>query len=405
MTIYSKWRKKVWLYLNDIIYLRLTTRVINVFFSLMIITLPFVNKFSRVMVLFYLLLFFRMIYKNKDFIIPYMHKLFLFGLFTIIVLGDLSNGISLESLKRMLYLAIFISLYYATLYFVRKNILKIDTFVYAIVISMTVYMINGYIQFFSGYDLILHSTLQNDGICSISKNRNIFGLAMFFYMALLSFLVFEKKMYWTILFLLFAIVAIILTLSRQIWITAILFFFVLIFYKHHMISMRFWMMGLVGIIAIVFLFLYIPELHERVILLQNGYSSGRMELWKILISHIPEAPLLGHGFHSPLNITGTKIEYDYAHNLTIGILFNLGIFGFLFYLIFIGYFLKLLVQCQNIQIKPYLIALFIALFMVQQQLGGSMLIHKFIGPSMMIFLAWVTSYSSTETFIKKKRNF
>jgi len=401
MTVYDELKKKIWLYVDDIFHFRLTTRVVNVFFSLMIVTLPLVNKISKATAIFYLILFFRMIYNEKDFVMPYIHKLFLFGLFAIIVMGDFLNGISLESIKRALYLAIFISLYYATIYFIRKKILKFDTLVYTIVISMTIYMINGYIQFISGYDFILHVAPQSGGICSVSRNRNIFGLAMLFYIAVLSFLALEKKNYYAIL-LLPALLAMVLTLSRQIWLATALFLFIVILYKHRMISFKFWAIGLITAVIVGFIVLQIPEACERLTQLEHGYSSGRIELWKLLLSSVQEAPMFGHGFQSPLNTSRTIIEYNYAHNLTVGILFNLGVFGFIFYIIFIGYFLRLLTGCKNMQAKPYLLALFLALFLVQQQLGGSMLVHKFIGPSIMIFLALVTSYCSAETFLNKK---
>jgi len=306
-------------YFDDMFHLRVNERAVNGFFVLFIALLPFVNKASKAAALLYLLLFFRMIYRERDFLLPKLHKIFLGGLFGTIFIGDILNGIDLENIKRALYLMIFISLYYATVYFVQKKILTLKVLVMVVLISMTLYMIDGYLQFFFGYDYILQKLPTGGGMSGISRNRNIFALALLFYIAVLSYLTLEHQKRYGIL-LLVALMAVMMTLSRQMWIATGVFFFIVILFQHRTLSLRFWITGAIAILLIGWVLWQLPEMHERFLQLENGNSSGRTELWYHLLAHVPEHLWFGHGLHAPLNAIGTKIEYVYAHNLTIGVL-------------------------------------------------------------------------------------
>ena len=355
------------------------------------------------MAILYLIFFVRMIFRDKDFSLPYMHKWFLGILGIVIAISAWANVNGVEGIKRAFYLFLFICLYYATTYFLQKKIITIRTIATAVVITMTIYMIDGYIQFISGYDLLFHNTISQGGVNGVSKNRNLFAFALLFYIVVLTYITIEHRKKYSMILLVAAIGLIVLTLSRQIWLASALFFLVIYIYRFKQLKVLQWNKVIIwGLLLFVlaWLFWHIPEVHQRIILMEQGYSSGRLELWKLLLSHISESPIWGHGFQSPLNVSGAEKEYDYAHNLTIGILFNLGILGIILYMIFIIYFLSILLKCKNKQYQPYFVAMFIALIFIQQQLGGSMLIHKFIGPAIMLFLAMITSCCSHISIVK-----
>ncbi len=391
---------------NNIGVLILKSKTVNILFFLVIASLPFVNKFSKLIVVLFLIVFFKFIYENKDFILPKMHKLFLYSFFALIALSNILAGTMLQNIKLDLYLVIFILIYYATNYFIQKKILKLSTVVYAILISMTIYMLNGYFQYYVGYDLFFHHPFNATiGITSISQNRNLFAFAALFYFVVLLYLSFEKKekSLWIYILLLASVILILLTFCRQIWLSMIIIVVIVGLFKYHNFSLKYFLLAVISIVIIALILFNIPELHHRLVALGEMQSSGRIEYWKLLIPHISETPIFGHSLQSPINnIALDGIYFDYVHNLTIEILYSLGMVGFFLYMVFIYYFLKILIKCKKKILKPYFLATFIALIFIQQQLGGSMLIHKFIGPSIMIFLALVTSYCSSEIFVKKR---
>ncbi|WP_295418440.1 O-antigen ligase [Sulfurovum sp.] len=390
---------------NKISMLMLKPKTVNVLFMLLIASLPFVNKFSKLIAVLFLIVFFKFIYENRDFILPSMHKLFVYSFFALIALSNILAGTMLQNLKQDFYLAIFILIYYATNYFIQKKILTLSTIVYAILISMTIYMLDGYYQYFVGYDLFFQHPFNSAiGITGISQNRNLFAFASLFYFVVLLFLALEKKekSFWVYILLLSSAILILLTFCRQIWLSMIAITVIVGLFKYHSFSLKYFLAAILSIVVMVLILFNVPELHHRLVALEEMHSSGRIEYWKLLIPHISEAPIFGHGLQSPIRDIALNGKYfDYAHNLTLGILYSLGIAGFVFYIVFIYYFLRILIQCKNKILKPYFFATFIALMFIQQQVGGSMLIHKFIGPSIMIFLALVTSYCSSETFVKK----
>jgi len=390
--------------LVDSIHFKLTYKSINAVLFLLVVTLPFVNRVSKLMGIVYLILFVRMALRDSDFSLPKTHQLFLGSLGVVIAVGLWFNSVDMViGFRKVMYLAIFISLYYATLYFLTKRIISLKMIGVSIVIAMTIYMIDGYVQFFYGYDFLFHNIIQQGGVNGVSRNRNVFAFALLFYIAVLTYITIEHRKKYSMILLVAAIGLIVLTLSRQIWLASALFFLVIFIYRFKQLKVLQWNKVIIwGLLLFVlaWLFWHIPEVHQRIILMEQGYSSGRLELWKLLLSHISESPIWGHGFQSPLNVSGAEKEYDYAHNLTIGILFNLGILGIILYMIFIIYFLSILLKCKNKQYQPYFVALFIALIFVQQQLGGSMLIHKFIGPAIMLFLAMITSCCSHISIVK-----
>jgi len=383
----------------------LNNKVINRLFFIMIAALPFVNKFTKLTVVLFLGAFFRYIYLHKDFILEKNHQLFLLLFVSLIIITNLNAELMIANLKTDMYLFFYISIFYATIYFLQKDILKLSTLIYAIVISMSVYMIDGYFQYNMGYDFLFHNPVVTNGINSVSRNRNIFALASFFYFIVLFYVSFEikKKPFIIYILLVHAILLILLTLSRQIWLSMILFLIILLIFNYRYFSFKSILYTL-GISTIGMIVLStIPELQDRFCDLQQLESSGRTEFWQLLLSHLKDAPLLGHSFQSPINIEGAKQHFVYAHNLTVDILYAFGLTGFILYIIFIAYFLKILFKCNNKKLKPYLLATFIPIIFIQQQLGGSMLVHKFIGPSIMILLALIVTYCSSDSFIKGKK--
>ena len=398
---------------NKINYYLLESRTVNIFFFLMLLALPFVNKFSKFTVVLFLIVFFKFINEYKDFILPRTHKIFLSLFFTLIAVSNLLSGTMLHNLKKDIYLGIFILIYVATKYFIEKKILKISTIIYAILIPMTIYMIDGLYQYYSGFDFIFHNHLTG-GINSVSRNRNIFAFVMFLYFAVLFYLSLEWKEKKIPIYILLCLsfITLFLTLSRQMWISLFLFMAIVLFFKYKVISFRgiSFILGL--FLVLVGIFYLFPDLQHRLSDLEHMRSSGRVDYWKVLLSQVSNAPIFGHSMQSPMHVMVDGKEYFYshhipfvyAHNLTIGILYNFGILGIILYVIFLGYFLKKIFTCKDSIVKPYFLAIFIAIMFVQQQLGASMLIHKLIGPSIMIFFALLSSYCTDESFLKQLKN-
>lgn len=391
--------------ISDMVRFRLTHQSVNTALFLLIATLPFVNRVSKLMGVVYLILFVRMALRERDFSLPKTHRWFLGSLGAVITIGFLTNSVDIViGLKKVMYLTIFIALYYATLYFLQKNVITLKMIVISVVVSMGIYMVDGYMQFLFGYDLLFHNAFA--GVNGVSGNRNIFALALFFLMATLTYLMIEEKKGYSAFLLTGSVGLILLTLCRQMWLASLLFFFIIVFYRFESLKRfsrkKLFVWGALFSVFIWFLW-SLPEVQQRVLQLESGYASGRLELWKDLLNHASESLFFGHGFQSPLSIGGEKTIYIYAHNLTLDFLYDFGIAGMLLYALFVIYFLGMLLRCQDQQRKPYLLAMFVTLFFVQQQLGGSMLIHKFIGSSILIFLA-VATYCCGAVVVAESRD-
>ena len=370
-------------------------------FFVMLAALPFVNKFSKFTVVLFLVSFFLHLKTYKDFVLPKAHRYFLAGLSVVILIGNITHG-AWSYLKQDMYLAFFIAVFYAVVYFFQKGTLSLKHLAYGVVIPMSIYVVDGFYQYATGYDLFFGNPLWNHGINSVSRNRNIFALAVFYLFMLSMYGLFEiKERKW--FFMLLAagsVVTIILTLSRQMWLSVGMFLFILLLFHHKRVDKRYLLLGIIGIAVLsIALFWSVPALQERVMLLRHFYSAGRTELWTQVLLEVPDAPIFGHGLHSPIVFEG-MIPYWYSHNLTLDMLYYFGISGLVLYVVFIGYFVKLLWRCENISLKPYLTAGFATLLLLQQQLGGSMLIHKFVGPAMMIFLSVIVVCCAKERFIR-----
>ena len=91
---------------SDIVHFRMTLEAVGASFFLVIVTLPMVNKVSKAATLLYLLFFARMVYRQRDFFLPSVHKVFLIFLSVLIFISALFNTISLEHFKRAMYLAV-----------------------------------------------------------------------------------------------------------------------------------------------------------------------------------------------------------------------------------------------------------------------------------------------------------
>jgi len=380
-------------------------KFIQILFFLMLATLPFVNKISKLFIVLFLISFVVYIYKHKDFHIPKTYKYFFISFFILLLGGNIINSNIVNSLHQYLYLIIFFMVFFSVVYFFQQNILTPKLLLYSLSIPISLYILDGIIQYFIGYDILFHNYLQNGGISSVSKNRNIFGLVVYFFLVAMLYLIIEVKKYKTIAWIFFILssIVIFLTLSRQIWISMFVFYFILFISYYKIINYKYFMIAILFILSIITMFIWIPSLHHRLIDLETLYSSGRFSLWLSIIEQIKQSPILGYSLHSPILLEG-HIPYLYSHNLTLDILYYFGIFGFIFFISFILYMFRVLYSCKNKILKPYLVALFISLIFVQQQLGASMLIHKFVGPAMMILFAFIVSQCSNEKFYSKVKH-
>jgi hypothetical protein len=355
--------------------------ITQILFMLMIITLPFVNKISKLFVVLFLISLFIYIKKMKVTLdILGTHKLFLYSLFGVVLLTNLVNNTVFINLKTDIYLFIYISIFYATVYSLKNNIISMTMILKVFLLSMIIYIL---------YGLYISSSI----LVSVSKNQNIFAFILFLWLVSLTYIytIFDKKMlYKFIIICLFiiGIYAILLTQCRQIWISTILFYVILIWLNRKNIKYHEWLLIIIAVISLYFTIILNSQMLHRMDALLSGSSSGRIEHWKIALNIISDSLIVGNSLQSPLGFLSVSSKpFVYNHNIIIDLLVAFGLIGIFFFVLFIKYFITIILKIEDTKIKYILFSSFLPIFFVQQQLGSSMLIHKLVGPFIMIYLA------------------
>lgn len=284
----------------------------------------------------------------------------------------------------------------ATNYFLKRNMITLK-FLYSSFLGVALLLlVDGYWQYFFGTDFLLDRTLGNKYyVISAMEHWNSFGLLMFFAYILVVYFLFEEssKPIYKILTIvsLFAILGmILLSGSRSIWLATIGFSIIILYYKRQELSWKIWgpLIG-IGVGGVLGISYFIPSVWARVLMILQGNSSGRGSIWLYFLEKIPENWFFGHGLTSPHYIESLKCSFLYPHNLTIEIVYSFGVVGFG---LVVFWFYKTLLAFRNVSdthIRPYLIASFLALFLLQQQFETSIFIHKVAGPFLFLYLGVV----------------
>jgi len=284
----------------------------------------------------------------------------------------------------------------ATNYFLKRNIITLR-FLYSSFLGIALLLlIDGYWQYFFGTDFILNRTLGNEYyVISAMKHWNSFGLLMFFSYILVVYFLFEKssKLIYKILaiFSLLAILGmILLSGSRSVWLSTIGFSMIILYYKRQELSWKVWgpLIG-VSVSGVLCISYFILSVWARVLMIFQGNSSGRGSIWLYFLGKIPENWLFGHGLTSPHYIPSLKSSFLYPHNLTIEIVYSFGIVGFG---VVVFWFYKMFLAFRNVSdtyIRFYVVASFLALFLLQQQFETSIFIHKVAGSFLFLYLGIV----------------
>ncbi len=191
---------------------------------------------------------------------------------------------------------------------------------------------------------------------------------------------------------------ILLSGSRSTWLSVVVFWTILLGLQYKELNLKIWIPTLVVLSVVIFLIVYhTPTIHQRVVSMLQGNSSGRDLLWGYFIAKIPDNFFWGHGLASPYYLGFNEGKFLYPHNLTIEILYSFGFIGFVGAL-WIAWRILRAIYTGNQALKPYLLASFITLFGVQQQLETSILIHKVAGPMLFFYLGLL------QFFLSKKRS-
>ncbi len=135
-----------------------------------------------------------------------------------------------------------------------------------------------------------------------------------------------------------------------------------------------------AVVSLIVFFLW-PD-----ILLQRGLSY-RPQIWQEAFRQIMDAPWFGHGFGSPLSINVPGIDYPFSepHNLTLSVMYDLGIVGVV---VWLGMYLSALAIAWQLRVQRHVVAVSAAVvygFISGMTEGGAFLSR----PKEHWFVVWI----------------
>jgi O-antigen ligase len=293
---------------------------------------------------------------------------FFIGFWLVCIFSSLFSELVLFSLKSSLpYLRIAIfALLIAYLIDNHKEIL--NYFYYALVISFFILILDGYLQYFTGFN-ILNYPMFTSRVSSFFKDKLILGsyLARLFPLLFALFVIREKKS--SIenygMFVLFIVVDVLIFLSGER--ASFLFlnlssFFIIIFISKYKLA-RMLILGCAYCI-ILFISIYNKQYYDRYITsisdnIKSEQSNTRINFFspahdsfaRTALNMFLDKPILGHGPNSfrikcnnPLYAEGSSPCNTHPHNFYIQLLAETGIIGFLFLAGLFFYFIYLMIK-------------------------------------------------------------
>jgi O-antigen ligase len=359
----------------------------NVFIFLLFlwtVSIPFKNAVYQGSTILLITFFLVYLIKNRDY--KYFKSLFndykdLFISFSLIILSmSISNTINdfsnidawrLELNYIYRYALIFIIL----IYFFSKQFFSKQIFIIFIFISLGIQGLDGIFQSIMGFDIFKHN-LGNltVGLTGVTFNRNTFG----FFVGLgviLSFLLIKKDfifnktnfiIYFSFIIFLFCTL---FSYSRAVWSSLFILLFLYAIVNLKKINIKRIIIFIIFIIFVSIVFLNVDALQNRFDLLINGHTSRRNIIWFETMKLINEKLIFGWGLDSWKTYGMQK--FAAPHNITLEILFNLGLFGLFLYM----YFLFLAIK-EIITKKDYSLLFFFLFILIVGQFDHSLFIAK-----------------------------
>lgn len=376
---------------------------------LWILFIPLKNTLYQISVIIIILMFVYHIiqfqtYKTLRIIFTHTKSIF-FGLGMIMFSMLISSLLGLDPSKNFIdllkFFYRFVAILFILLYFYQQQFFNRKFCVTVIIITLTLYALDGLYQYVTHYDLLFHKPLEKGGLIGPMFSRNIFGLFMACYASLLfySMVTFQTIRYSfllkTILVFLFFLSLFLLfhSLSRASWVAFAIFIvlYALFNAKQILLSKKnlfFLMLLLAGVFA---LFDFSPALMNRFQSLLQGQDANRFAIWKETLALISHRLWFGYGVDA--SITLLKISVKHVHNMILEIALYLGIFGIIGYAVLLGSVYKTIYI-----IKQYHYAFFLTSFLVLLQFDGG-LVNSKVHLSIFVVYLWFISSHGIDTII------
>ena len=331
-----------------------------------------------VILMIMMLIYHVLVFKNIDMIksiLKQQKAIFIaFGLIIISMLLSSILGVNtLNSLSDTFKFVIrYVLILLVLLYFYKNNFFNREFIIKIIVISITIYALDGLYQYLIGYDFFKEQPLMGQGLTGPIFNRNIFGFIMAIGSIITFSLLFHNdykfhyfKYFLFIIFLLM-VFNLFFSMSRASWLFFLLYFSLSIpyVYSKDLLSKKRLAMIMFVIFFIIILFTSNDSLLLRLNTLLSGNSSQRFELWMDTLHYIRESFLYGYGIDTYTLIVTTK--FSGTHNVFIEIFLFLGFFGFLTYL---NFFRVVFLEVYKLKVYKYGFFLLSFLFLLPQ-FGG-----------------------------------
>ncbi len=302
-------------------------------------------------------------YINNNFLFIFL-ILFLFLLFNTLFIannyelalfGDYNRR---QGLFTQLSYLIFFCLLVLNLLIIYNYKKLINYLLFSISFSGFLVALYGLIQYL-GYDYFIwqETVVANRVISSIGQPNFLASFLVLSLGASFYCLFTFKRLYFKLFFLVFILMQLLtiyLSSSRSSLIALILAFFVsfLIFIKKRKNSLIYAFSTIISISILIFILVnFLPSNRfSQIFNLNEGSSLARKEFYRASLEIIKERPLLGHGleqaghrfvkYYKPDWALFSKInDYpDRAHNIVLDTIINIGIIGFLVYLLLFSYF-------------------------------------------------------------------
>ena len=271
-------------------------------------------------------------------------------------------------------------------------------------ISTIIPMLYGYYQYFTGTGSSYGGDIANR-VGSFFHQPNAMGEFICINLCASFLLLFIEKTRWKRIALFIIIgsmlVSLLLSLHRGSWIALSTAFIIAYFPFFKKVKLRWYLIsGL--LIVITAMPIIINRFNQLSQINQWGQSrntfSGRVDFWKILLKMVPEHPFVGYG----IGIT-EKMFPTIPHNDFIRLLFETGVFGVFFYIIYI--FVEWFHNIVNIKKKEcwyiYYSALVCTTYWIIISFAQNLIFSVSILPVFMMFLGVTRKYP----FIDKKNNY
>lgn len=294
----------------------------------------------------------------------------------------------------------FVAILFILLYFYQQQFFGRKFLITVIIVTLTVYALDGLYQYFTHYDLLFRKAISNGGLTGPTFSRNIFGLFMASYATLLFYIIFNYQInkYFFILnntlgclftlslFLLFH------SLSRASWIYFVTFILLYTFFnaKKILFSKKNILLLVMMVITTITIFHFSPMLNNRLETLVHGADSGRINIWKQTLNLISNRMWFGYGVDSSLVLLKTTAKR--IHNMTLEIALYFGIFGLISYTFLLGIVYKTIYL-----IKQYHYAFFLTSYLILLQFDGSLVNSKLHVSIFIVYLWFIYSHIIDKT--------